>query len=337
MRHFLGCILVLSFLALFGCSRDDLGSRLVDTVASRSAAPEDKVAGSSSYGVSEVSDMPLGEMARGVPPAQLGVIGGGGEQREQGAPEKEVSRKIVYTATMKLVVEDLDKADQKLHDAIKSFNGYVTQSDVGSASGSPRTGRWTARIPVGRFDEFRAAVRSLGELVNSGTDSKDVTDEFYDRKKRIGNLQAEEESLRKLYDKASGKLEDVLMVRRELARVRDEIDRQQGRLQLLEKLSAMTTVTVEMYERRGYVPAESPGFGVTVGRTWGASLDALATFGKGCVLVVVALAPWLPLIFVVSIPLFLLYRRHRLSPAFVRAALPSGTPSSNHPNPSPPA
>ena len=47
----------------------------------------------------------------------------------------------------------------------------------------------------------------------------------------------------------------------------------------------------------------------SVGRTFGDSVDLLADFGKGLLLFVIALAPWLPVIAVTVIPGWLLLRR----------------------------
>src|SRR5947209_2220888 len=99
---------------------------------------------------------------------------------------------------------------------------------------------------------------------------------------------------------------DLHEMRREVARIRGEIHVLKGRLQRWDKDVEFTTYTVTMYDRRGYVPPESPEFGTTVGRTWSGSLGALRSFGKGILLVVVALVPWLPVVAVVVVPLWLL-------------------------------
>jgi hypothetical protein len=58
----------------------------------------------------------------------------------------------------------------------------------------------------------------------------------------------------------------------------------------------------------------APDFGTSVGRTFQGSVDLLASFGRGVVLTVVALAPWLAVLAVLAVPTFLLWRRNRPVP-----------------------
>jgi hypothetical protein len=246
-----------------------------------------------------------GMMAPGVPQAP--------GQAQPAKPEP-VSRKIIYTASVEITVEKFEAAEQELLQLVKAQDGaYIAKSDVRGSPGTPRSGTWTIRVPVAGFEAFKQAVAGLGELQRNQTDSQDVTDEYYDLGARIKNKQVEEERLLKHLEKSTGKLEDILAVEKELTRVRGEIERYQGRRQYLEKLSALTTVTVTIHERKNYVPSEpkAPAFGTTVSRTFESSLDLLTAFGKGLVLVTVALVPWLVLLAILAVPAALWWRRRR--------------------------
>lgn len=115
----------------------------------------------------------------------------------------------------------------------------------------------------------------------------------------------------------------------QLTRVRTEIDQLQGRLQALKDLTAMTTLEVGLRERGQYVPAESRGFGTTIERTFTGSVDTLVGFGKAVVLASVAVAPWLPVIFLVVISAWFVLRP-KSRPCSIEAV-------SLSPGPSPPA
>jgi hypothetical protein len=226
-------------------------------------------------------------------------------------PAESPSRKIIYTATIELIVEDFDLARTELLRLVKEQKeAYISHSDITGTSGAPRSGTWTIRVPVVAFNPFLESIASLGKLQRNNVDSKDVTDEYYDLQARVKNSQVEERRLLKHLEESTGKLQEILAVEKELTRVRGEIERMQGRVQYLEKLSALTTVTVIMHERKGYVPPQNPAFATTVGQTFGASLDALLRFGQALVIVVVAVTPWLPVIAFFAVPLWLLMRRH---------------------------
>jgi hypothetical protein len=236
-------------------------------------------------------------------------VGAGQGKPADDAPAKTLPRKIIYTAQMELVVEDFASAEQEIGQLIKAQDAYIAKSDIRGSPGSPRQGTWTIRVPADRFEALREALLKLGELQRTNIDSQDVSDEYYDLDARIKNKKVEEERLLRHLDKSTGKLEDILAVEREISRVRGEIERQQGRLKYLSQMTALTTVTVTLHERKGYVPPAAPTFATSVGRTFEGSVETLAGFGKGVALVIVALVPWLPVLAVLGLLGWLVVRR----------------------------
>ncbi len=71
----------------------------------------------------------------------------------------------------------------------------------------------------------------------------------------------------------------------------------------------MATVTVFIHERGSYIPEESASYGTTLGRAFHGSINALLELGKGIVIAVVALAPWLVVLAVVGLPVVVVVRR----------------------------
>ncbi len=226
------------------------------------------------------------------------------------APQ-EVKRKIIYVGHLDLVVEDMDVAQVRLDKALEEMGGYVAKSEMRGATGSPRDGQWTLRVPVALFDALRKSLLQIGVVTRNSVDSEDVTDRFYDTEARMKNNQVEEEGLRKLYlDKAStSKMEDLLAIRRELTSIRGQIEEQQGQLNRWEKQARLATIQLHLKEVKDYVPPSQPGFGASVSGTFWGSIDALVNLGKGVVLVLAALAPWLPFVALLALGLGLVLRR----------------------------
>jgi Domain of unknown function (DUF4349) len=224
-----------------------------------------------------------------------------------------VKRLIIYTGRVEVIVEDFDDSEKKLRELIELQNGYLAKTEVSGTPGTPRVGHWTVRVPAAKFEEFLTALRKFGELRTSNTDSQDVTDSYHDTLAVVKNLEAQEESLRKLYER-KGETKDILEVTRELNDVRTRIDQARGRLQLWDNQVAYSTIQVTLQDRRGYVPPIVPDFGTSIGRTFQASVEALFAFFRAIVLVVVALVPWLIVLTFVGVPMWLLIRRHLTQP-----------------------
>jgi len=226
-----------------------------------------------------------------------------------GAKKPDLPRKIVYTATLHLIVEDFPHAQAALDQLVRAEPGaYVARADVTGTPGWPRHGSWTVRVPVENLEAFVAAVKKLGELERSTLDAQDVTEEFYDVEADVRNRKVEEEAFLNL-EKTATTYDQLLSAKREVARVRNEIDRLQKRLNVLSNLTALSTVTVHLAERKGYVPEAAASFSTSIGRTFSESLDALLAFGKGLVLVAVAITPWLPIVLIAfGVPVWLFRR-----------------------------
>ena len=84
------------------------------------------------------------------------------------------------------------------------------------------------RVPPGRFVELLVTAQRLGEVRRVISDSQDVSEEYYDVEARIRNKQQEETRLLAHLQDSTGKLDEILAVERELARVRGEVEQVQG-------------------------------------------------------------------------------------------------------------
>jgi hypothetical protein len=254
---------------------------------------------------------PAGE-GRGQNAPQHGQEAAFGRARGAEAVE-ETAPKIIHNGRIELVVDDLDEMGQALDRLVTGAKGYVARSETSGSPGSPRSAFWHLRVPVARYSAFLSYVAKLGEVTRNSTDSDDITDKYYDLAAHIKNDQVEEEGLQKLLlDKtASGKLEDLLAIRRELRTVRGQIEMEKSQMQRWDKLTQLGTVILTAQERKGYVPPESPTFNTTLGRTFQASLDALTGLGKVIALIAVALVPWLPILVLALVLGWLALRRSR--------------------------
>jgi hypothetical protein len=129
-------------------------------------------------------------------------------------------RRIVRTGEMELHVEQFSQVPSKIGGLVDQYAGYIASSNVAGSAGDSRNGTWTLRVPSDRFEEFLDDLEQLGELQRRHTNSREVTTEYYDVSSRISNQQAEEARLLKHLDESTGGLNDILVIERELTRVR---------------------------------------------------------------------------------------------------------------------
>jgi hypothetical protein len=236
---------------------------------------------------------------------------GAGDKRAETADAGKLRRQIIYDADVRLVVEDFEGVPEKVERLISDAGGFIAQAKLHGKSGSPRRGEWKIRLPVEGYAGFLDAVRKLGELQSLAANSQDVTEQYYDLEARIRNKQKEEARLLKHLEENTGKLDEILTVEREISRVREELERMEGRIRVLKDLVSLATVTLNVDEIKGYTPPQAPTFALRVSRAFDSSWNALVATGQGLVVAGVAIGPWLGAIAVPAVAVVSVVRRRR--------------------------
>ena len=181
-------------------------------------------------------------IAEPVPPT---AIEPGFDTGEQWATE----RMIVRTGDMSLVVEDVPVAIDQITWMADGFEGYVVSSRVWKER-ERLAGSIAIRVPAEHFDDAMRTLRELAVDVNSErTSSKDVTEEYVDLSAKLQNLEATEEQLLRIMEKAET-VEDILDVQRELSRTRGEIEQTKARMQYLERTSATSLIDIRLEQSK---------------------------------------------------------------------------------------
>jgi hypothetical protein len=227
------------------------------------------------------------------------------------APAPTPDRKVIFEASIKLIVADLSKLEQDLPKLVKEHGGYLAHVSIDRTHGHYLTGHWVARVPVAKYEPFLAVVSKLGAPDTFDQKSQDVSEEFVDLEARIANEKRLEERILELLKKPEGEIKEVIEVERELARVRGEIEKMEGRVRFLTDRTAYTTITIDAVERETYVAAPPPGLWTRVAQTWSESLNALRQLAEDILVGLVAILPWLVVATVICVALWSLLRSRK--------------------------
>lgn len=158
-------------------------------------------------------------------------------------------RMIVRTGNLQLVVDDVANAIDEISRLTDSFSGYIVSSNSWK-EGDRLVGVISVRVPVERFNDAMRAFRELAVDVQAETTSStDVTEEYTDLTARLKNLEAAEQQLVKLLEKAE-KVEDILAIQRELTNTRGQIEQIKGRMQYLERTSSSSLIEVRLQQSK---------------------------------------------------------------------------------------
>ncbi len=155
---------------------------------------------------------------------------------------------IIRNGAATLEVDSLELAIRAVQALATRYGGYVGNSSLSAAEYQGRSATIELKIPAARFDSALAGLESLGNIESISSTAEDVGEEFVDVNARVANARRLEERMVNLLATRAGKLEDVLAVERELARVREEIERYTGRIRYLQSRVAISTLNVTVHE-----------------------------------------------------------------------------------------
>jgi hypothetical protein len=225
-------------------------------------------------------------------------------------------RMIIWTGDISLIVKDAEESLEKVEAIARDLGGYVVNSSSWYQEEQLRA-RLTIRVPAEEFDTAMAHLKNLAIRVESrNISTQDVTEEYTDLDSRLRNLEATETELLELLTEVrerTRKAEDVLAVHRELSNIRGQIEQVKGRMQYLEKMTAMATINIELIPDALARPIVVAGW-----RPSGTAANALRALVRTFQFIADA-AIWLaiyvlPILVAIAIPLvilWLIWRRWR--------------------------
>jgi hypothetical protein len=164
---------------------------------------------------------------------------------------------IVKTGTISIQVAAVDTSIAHATDLMHGFGGWLAGSDR-TTGAAQEVASVTYRIPVARFEDALAAMRTLGsKVLSEHTDSTAVGGQIVDLQARIANLRASEKAIQAIMAKANT-IGDVLTVQQRLADVQGQIQELSGQLSGLTDQAALSTLTVVFVVPVVPTPTPSP-------------------------------------------------------------------------------
>ncbi|MEV6488993.1 DUF4349 domain-containing protein [Actinoplanes sp. NPDC051633] len=272
---------------------------------------DDSAAQSSSAGGAPAPAVEQAEPAQADQAAQ----GGAAAKNEPAqAPDLSVDqRSIIYTGNITVRVKDVNAAAARATGYAGGAGGFVGADNRNSGGGGNDNASLTLRVPAEKFADVVNQLAGLGDEVERGINTEDVTEQTVDLDARITVQQARVDSGRKLLARANS-LTDLVMLEREVATRESDLASLQAKKRRLADLTALSTITAVLLGPAAATPGDddpAPGFLAGLRGGW----DALVASLSVLVTVMGALLPWL---IALGLPLWAViwaFRRYRRKPA----------------------
>ena len=232
-----------------------------------------------------------------------------------------MDRKVIKNAELKLEVASPNETQHKISEIAASVGGFVVDSETkhreGNDQSKPETEvKLVVRVPAAAFENVVNRIRSeSAHLIHDNVSGQDVTEEFIDLEARIKTQKALEVQFLEIMKQAY-KVADALEVQRQIAEVRSDIERLEGRKRFLQNRASLSTITVGL-QTPTVIVVNTSSFGRSIKETVSTSID-MAT---GIVLLLVRLVILsIPVLLLIGLPVLLVTRylmrrakRHQLA------------------------
>lgn len=213
-------------------------------------------------------------------------------------PAAPVERKIIRNANLILEATSPDEAQQKIAAIAQNKGGFVIDSQSSNSTSDVTTRdtvTMTLRVPADKFQESLDEIRkSSSRVVEETVKGQDVTEEFVDVEARLVAKKALEVQFLEIMKQAKT-IADSLEVQKQLAEVRSEIERIEGRKRFLENQSSLSTITLRLQTPTAF-SGSSTGFVYQLKESLSDGFSVALSFILFFIRAIVALLPFLILI-----------------------------------------
>lgn len=216
-------------------------------------------------------------------------------------------RKIVRNAELNLEADSPEQAQQKITAIAESKGGFVVESQQSSSDVKMTTRdvvTMTIRVPAQKFTEALDEIRkTASRVVVETVKGEDVTEEFIDIEARLKAKRALEQQFVEIMKRANS-VDDALSVQSQLAEVRGEIEKIEGRKRFLENQASLSTIKIRLQTPAAF-SASSSGFFYRLTQSFSTGFDFALNFVLGLVTFLIAI---LPFALFIGLPGFLIIR-----------------------------
>jgi hypothetical protein len=226
---------------------------------------------------------------------------------------------VIKTGAVSLRSDDVDETRFGVQALVDRHGGSVADEQTETdKTGEGLRSRMVVRVPSEDFDDVMSDLADLAQLASRTSSAEDVTTQLIDVDAQIKVQQASVQRVRQLLTRAQS-IRDIMAIESELANRQAQLDSLSQQQAYLKNQTSLATIKVSIERKPEAVvkkDEDRTGFLGGLGAGW----DGLRASVVAVLTVVGAVLPFAAVALLVGVPLWLLVRRLRPSPATVVTA-----------------
>src|SRR5262245_4491204 len=229
---------------------------------------------------------------------------------DSNAAAQAAGHKVIQNAEITIETDTPNEGQQKIGVIAEKHGGFVViseskQNEAVSQTVASTVVNVVVRVPAQKFQTVLEEIRGVGgRILYQKSSGQDVTEEYIDLEARIRTKRALEAQFLEIMKQAR-KISDAMEVQTQLAEVRTEIERLEGRRRFLENQSALSTINVTLHTPIQVVAAATRGFFYDLKAAFGNGVDIGSGIFLGVIQFVIVTIP--VMLFIVT-PAWLVFK-----------------------------
>jgi len=215
-----------------------------------------------------------------------------------------MERKTSQNGDLQMKVQDVPAAVEQIIALSNQQGGYTVNSHV-YRDDERVSAQLVIKVPQANLQPVMESIANLGEVTDKVITTQDVTEEYYDSQARLKVLQAKEQRLLGLMDKAAT-ITEIISVENELTKTRSEIEVLTGRLQYLSNITDFSQINIRLQQG---IPGTVKAPQGTWGKAWQGfigSINGVINFTSQLVVSLFVILPWAAILaLLVAIAIFI--------------------------------
>ena len=154
-----------------------------------------------------------------------------------------LNRMVIKDAVVNLLVDDTDRAAERVLDMTATLGGYVISSRTWYER-DYKHAELKLGIPSNNFEEAMNDIRRMGvKVLDENASGQDVSAEYVDLQSKLTNLEATAARVREFLADAKN-VEESLKINGQLSELEEQIEQVKGQMRFYEGRAAFSTITI---------------------------------------------------------------------------------------------
>jgi len=161
----------------------------------------------------------------------------------------QIQQKIIKNGNLSFETTDLEKTTAQIYELVKKYKAQIQSDTEGKNYKTSYYKNILIRIDSDKFESLLEDIsKDVSYFDNKEISSQDVTEQYIDIQSRIKTKKELENRYLELLKKAT-KVSEMIDIEKNLSKIREEIEAQQGRLNYLQNQISQSTLRIYFYKK----------------------------------------------------------------------------------------